>query len=34
MSDKGDFKSKLVRGDKEGHFILIKGVIHALLMGM
>jgi hypothetical protein len=23
-----DFKPKLVRRDKEGHFVLIKGVIH------
>jgi exonuclease III len=28
ISDKVDFKPKLVRGDKEGHFILIKGTIH------
>jgi hypothetical protein len=27
ISDKGDFKPKLVRRDKEGHFILIKGPI-------
>jgi hypothetical protein len=25
---KTDFKPKLVRRDKEGHFILIKGIIH------
>ena len=23
-----DFKSKLIRRDKEGHFILLKGIIH------
>jgi hypothetical protein len=28
MSDKVEFKSKLVRRDKEGHFIIIKGTIH------
>jgi exonuclease III len=28
ISDKGDFKPKLVRRDKEGHYILIKGAIH------
>jgi hypothetical protein len=28
ISDKMDFKPKLVRRDKEGHFILIKGTIH------
>jgi exonuclease III len=28
ISDKVDFKPKLVRRDKEGHFILIKGAIH------
>jgi hypothetical protein len=27
LSDKVDFKPKLVRRDKEGHFILIKGAI-------
>jgi hypothetical protein len=27
-SDKAEFKSKLVRRDKEVHFILIKGTIH------
>jgi exonuclease III len=27
-SEKVDFKPKLVRRDKEGHFILIKGAIH------
>jgi hypothetical protein len=26
--DKRDFKSKLVRRDKEGHFISIKGIIY------
>jgi hypothetical protein len=28
LSDKADFKLKLVRKDKEGHFILIKETIH------
>jgi hypothetical protein len=28
MSNKADFKSKLVRKDKVSHFILIKGIIH------
>jgi hypothetical protein len=28
ISDKVDFKLKLVKQDKEGHFILIKGAIH------
>jgi hypothetical protein len=28
ISDKVNFKPKLVRGDKEGHFILIKGAMH------
>jgi hypothetical protein len=28
ISVKVDFKSKLVRRDKEGHFILIRGGIH------
>jgi exonuclease III len=28
ISDNADSKSKLVRWDKEGHFILIKGAIH------
>jgi exonuclease III len=28
ISDKVDFKPKLVRRDKEGHFILITGAIH------
>jgi hypothetical protein len=28
ISEKADFKSKLVRRDKEGYFILIKGTIH------
>jgi hypothetical protein len=28
ISDKEDFKPKLVRRDKEGHIILIKGAIH------
>jgi hypothetical protein len=28
ISDEVDFKLTLVRWDKEGHFILIKGVIH------
>jgi hypothetical protein len=28
ISDKTDFKTKLVRRDKEGHFVLIKGKIH------
>jgi hypothetical protein len=27
-SDKEDIMSKLIRKDKEGHFILIKGTIH------
>jgi hypothetical protein len=27
ISDKVDFKPKLIRRDKEGHFILIKGAI-------
>jgi hypothetical protein len=27
ISDKVDFKPKLVRRDKEGHFILIKGAV-------
>jgi hypothetical protein len=27
IKDKVDFKSKLVRRDKEGHWILIKGAI-------
>jgi hypothetical protein len=27
ISDKADFKPKLVKGDKEGHFILIEGII-------
>jgi hypothetical protein len=27
-SDKVDFKPTLIKGDKEGHFILIKGAIH------
>jgi hypothetical protein len=27
ISDKIDFKPKLVRGDEEGHFTLIKGTI-------
>ena len=27
ISDKVDFKLKLVRRDKEGHFILLKGSI-------
>jgi hypothetical protein len=25
ISDKADFKPKLIRRDKEGHFILVKG---------
>jgi hypothetical protein len=28
ISDKVNFKPKLVRRDKEGHFILIKGAIY------
>jgi hypothetical protein len=28
ISDKVDFKLKLVKRDKEGHFIVIKGAIH------
>jgi hypothetical protein len=28
ISDKADFSAKLVRRDKDGHFILIKGTIH------
>jgi hypothetical protein len=28
VSDKVDFKLTLVKQDKEGHFILIKGAIH------
>jgi hypothetical protein len=28
ISDKVDFKLALVKQDKEGHFILIKGAIH------
>jgi hypothetical protein len=28
ISDKGDFKLKLLKRDKEGHFILIKEIIH------
>ena len=28
ISDNVDFKPKLVRRDKEGHFILLKGIIH------
>jgi exonuclease III len=28
ISDKTDFKPKLVTGDEESHFILIKGTIH------
>jgi hypothetical protein len=28
MSEKGDFKPRLLRRDKEGHFILIKGAMH------
>ena len=27
-SDKLDFKLKLIRGDKKGHFILIKGTVN------
>jgi len=27
ISDKIDFRPKLIRGDREGHFILIKGKI-------
>ncbi len=27
ISDKADFKEKLIRKDKEGHFILVKGTI-------
>jgi hypothetical protein len=28
LCDKVDFKLKLVRRDKQGHYILIKGIIH------
>jgi hypothetical protein len=28
ISNKTDFKTKLVRKNKVGHFILIKGIIH------
>jgi exonuclease III len=28
IADKVDFKLKLLKRDKEGHFILIKGAIH------
>ena len=28
ISDKVDFKPKLVRRDEEGHFILLKGTIN------
>jgi hypothetical protein len=28
ISEKADIKSKLVKRDKEGHFILIKGILH------
>jgi hypothetical protein len=28
ISDKVDFKLTLIKQDKEGHFILIKGEIH------
>jgi hypothetical protein len=28
MCEKGDFKPELVRGNQEGHYILIKGTIH------
>ena len=28
MSDKIDFKLKMVKIDKEGHYIMIKGSIH------
>jgi hypothetical protein len=28
ISDKANFKPKLVRRDKEGYFVLIKGIIH------
>jgi hypothetical protein len=28
ISDKVHFKTKLIRSNKEGHFILIKGAIH------
>jgi hypothetical protein len=28
ISDKVDFEPKLVRRDKEGHFIVTKGTIH------
>jgi hypothetical protein len=26
--NRGDFKSKLVRRDKESHYILVKGITH------
>ena len=28
VSDKRNFMSKTVTGDKEGHYIMIKGLIH------
>jgi hypothetical protein len=28
ISDKIDFKPRLVTRDKEGHFVLIKGAVH------
>ena len=28
ISDKRDFKLKMVKRDKEGHYIMIKGSIH------
>ena len=28
ISDKIDFKTKVIKGDTEGHFIILKGRIH------